>query len=109
MLREADLRELVSGVADACFVSGPDGLIRHWNSAAETLFGLAAVDELFRRCAAVIQGRDAVGGCICTPGCPMIQLALTGQPIHSFEMEVRTASGKRRWMLIYIIVARSFP
>jgi DNA-binding CsgD family transcriptional regulator len=107
MLREADLQDLLMGTADACFVSGPDGLIRHWNHAAERLFGFASVGELSRRCAAVIQGRDAVGGCVCTAGCPLIQLALSEQPIPSFEMEVRTVSGDRRWMLVSVMVARS--
>ena len=61
MLRRADLHELVCGTADACFVSGPDGLIRDWNTAAAVLFGVSAAEAVSRPCASIVQGNDADG------------------------------------------------
>jgi PAS domain S-box-containing protein len=105
MLRESDLFELLHEAADACFVSGPDGLIRDWNPAAEVLFGIPAADAISKPCAAILQGRDADAALVCTADCPVLQLAQENQPIHSFDMEVTTASGVRRWINVSILVA----
>jgi PAS domain S-box-containing protein len=104
MFRTADLHELVCGTADACFVSGPDGLILDWNSAAAALFGVSAAEVVSRPCASIVQGNDSDGRCVCTIDCCLRQLALDNKPIHSFDLEVKTASGARRWVNISIIV-----
>jgi len=40
------LAEIVRGAGDAVIVAGPDGAIRYWNAAAETMFGHAADEAL---------------------------------------------------------------
>jgi PAS domain-containing protein len=107
MLREYEVQELLEGSADACFVSGPDGLIRAWNQASDALFGFTAMGDRARVCAAIVQGRNAGGGWVCRTGCAVQQMALKDERIQSFEMEIRTSSGERRWMAVSIIVASS--
>ena len=42
--------------------------------------------------------------CVCTIDCCVRQLALDNKPVHSFDLEVKTACGARRWVNISIIV-----
>lgn len=105
MIRETELYELLRGTADACFISGPDGSIRYWNPAAEKLFGFQRDEVLARPCSSVIQGVAQDDRPVCTSECHVRELGLADQPISSFDLKVKTASGGRRWVSVSILTA----
>jgi PAS domain S-box-containing protein len=100
----ADVYKLFEGTADAAFVVTLDGEICFWNGAAERLFGYTAADVRNKTCYDVLKGKGALGTVVCTGDCSVQRCAVHTESIPTFDLEVTTCSGKRRWISVSTIV-----
>ena len=99
-----DVYKLLEGTADAAFVVTVEGEICSWNAAAEKLTGYAAAEVLSRTCHEVLQGRGALGTVVCGGECSVHHCAVETESIPTFDLEITTHSGERRWVSVSTIV-----
>ncbi len=99
-----DVYKLLEGTADAAFVVTVEGEICSWNAAAEKLTGYAAADVLSRTCHEVLKGRGALGTVVCGGECSVHRCAVETESIPTFDLEITTRSGERRWVSVSTIV-----
>ena len=83
---------------DAVFVIGPDYTIVHWDERMESLSGVLSGEALGRPCYEAVMGEGEEGQPFCAHGCSVMHLAQEGRPISSYEMRIRTRSGRKRWV-----------
>ncbi len=84
--------------ADGAYVVDEHQRIVAWNQVAEDLLGFTAKDVLGQPCHQIIGGR-ADGGCvICRRGCKPFSASRRGELVPSFDVQVRTAHGRSRWV-----------
>jgi PAS domain S-box-containing protein len=89
-----DPRALVESTGNPAFVSSQDGRIVGWNPAAERLLGHPAGSAIGRPCHAVVCGTDLSGNVFCRKDCALREMIRSQEPIHTFALEVRNASGQ---------------
>jgi DNA-binding CsgD family transcriptional regulator len=77
---------------DAAFAVNRRGVIVFWNSEAEKLFNLPASKALGRHCWKLLSGKDMYGNRYCCERCPLMQMALEHESVHSFQALYKTAS-----------------
>ena len=99
-----DVYKLLEGTADAAFVVTVEGEICSWNAAAEKLTGYAAADVLSRTCHEILKGRGALGTVVCGGECSVHRCAVDTESIPTFDLEITTRSGERRWVSVSTIV-----
>jgi PAS domain S-box-containing protein len=99
-----DVYKLLEGTADAAFVVTIEGEICSWNAAAEKLTGYAAADVLSRTCHEILRGRGALGTVVCGGECSVHRCAVDTESIPTFDLEITTRSGERRWVSVSTIV-----
>jgi PAS domain S-box-containing protein len=99
-----DVYRLLEGTADAAFVVTLEGEICFWNAAAERLFGYSAAEVLNRTCDGVLKGKGALGTVVCTGECIVQRCAVHTESIPTFDLEVTTSSGQRKWVSVSTIV-----
>lgn len=99
--------QLLDGTGDAAFAVDERGDFCAWNRAAEQLLGYSSSVVLGKPCAPIIEGRSSLGKNICQERCGIIDCALRGQEISSFEMEIRTNTSRRIWARISVLVFRN--
>lgn len=99
-----DVYKLLEGTADAAFVVALDGEICFWNTAAEQLFGYKAADVLNRTCDDVLKGKGTLGGVIYSGERSVLSCAAHSESIPTFDLEVTTGSGQRKWVSVSTIV-----
>ncbi len=92
---QGDLFKLLESTGDAAFTTTDAGEIRSWNGAAEKLFGYSASRALNTLCNDLLQGRGVLGTMVCPAHC---RLAVAGQSIPHFDLEVQTSSGQQAWV-----------
>ena len=100
----ADVFKMFEGTSDAAFAVSLEGEICFWNEAAERLFGYRAADVLNKTCDDILKGTGALGTTVCTRGCGVQCCALRTDSIPTFDLEVTTSSGRRRWVSVSTIV-----
>ena len=86
----------VEDLSDAAFLTGADGVIAVWNSAAGDLLGYDAAAVTRQRCADLLDGIGPGGAHVCAMPCPLL-LALRGAErvaAHP-DMVARRADGER--------------
>lgn len=83
---------------DAVYVVGPDYTIVHWDKAMESLSGVLSEEALGKPCYEAVMGEAEGGVPFCAHGCSVMHLAQEGRPVSSYEMKIRTRSGRRRWV-----------
>lgn len=108
-MRETELYELLDGASDAAFVVDQGGLIRFWNRSAELMLGTPCADVLNKSCAATLDGVDSAGTRLCVANCSVLEISQRCTRIPAYDLEVRTASGTRKWVNVSVIVARTGP
>ncbi len=92
------LEELLAQTADGAYVVDQSQRIVAWNDAAEELLGFSAQDVVGQPCYQIIGGR-AEGGCvICRRGCQPVVASQRKDLVPSFDIQVRTAHGRPRWV-----------
>ena len=89
---------LEARTADAVYVVGPDYTIVHWDQNMESLSGVLSEEALGKPCYETVMGESEGGQPLCAHGCSVMHLAQEGRPISSYEMKIRTRSGRRRWV-----------
>jgi PAS domain S-box-containing protein len=99
----ADVYKLFEGTADAAFAVTLEGEICFWNAAAERLFGYRAADVLDKTCDDVLKGTGALGTAVYTRGCSVQCCAAHTDSIPTFDLEVTTCSGQRKWVSVSTI------
>lgn len=100
---------IVATTEVAAFTSGPDCTVVNWNDAAVRLFEVRAGDVLGRPCHDVVAGRDPYGNRYCGCQCPLRPMALRGEAIHRFRLDLGEADAVPLplWVWIIVIGARS--
>lgn len=81
---------------DAAFAVNMDGKIITWNSAAEKTFGYSAKTVLGQRCWRVLEGKDSYDNRYCCEHCPLREMAFQHESVHSLQLSLKTASGRRK-------------
>jgi PAS domain S-box-containing protein len=99
-----DVYKLLEGTADAAFVVTLEGEICFWNASAERLFGYTQPDVLNRTCAEILKGTGALGTMVWTGECSVHRCAAHTESIPTFDLEVTTRCGKRKWVSVSTIV-----
>lgn len=99
-----DVYRLFEGAADAAFAVTLEGEICFWNAAAEGLFGYRAGEVLHKTCYEVLCGTGALGTTVCCRGCGVQRCAVHTESIPSFDLEITTCSGQRKWVSVSTIV-----
>jgi len=105
-MHEADLFGLLESVHDAAFAVDQQGIVRFWSSSAERLFGLPASKATGQPCCTIVSGLDASGACLCGPDCAVLELSRSSAPVRSYDLEVKTSTGARKWVNVSILIAR---
>jgi PAS domain S-box-containing protein len=106
-MNRSDLSELLEGAGDPAFVVNGTGAVIAWNAAAKALFGLSEAQVLGKECWAILDGCDSRGARVCTSHCAVLDIARTHGRVSSFDVRVKTAGGKRKWVTISVLVARA--
>jgi DNA-binding CsgD family transcriptional regulator len=96
-LPEAVRTLLEARTGDAVYVVGPDYAIVHWDQRMENLSGVLSEEALGKPCYEAVVGEVEGGRPFCAHGCSVMHLAQEGRPVSSYEMRIRTRSG-RRWV-----------
>ena len=82
---------------DAAFAVDQEGIIHLWNSAAEKMFGFPAKNVLGQQCWKLLSGQDTNNNRYCCERCPLREMALRHESVHSFPLLLNTASeGKKK-------------
>ena len=85
---------MVESTAEAAFASDEQGRIVAWNRAAEVLFGVSGDQALGRPCHEMFSGLDVFGNLYCRADCAPREMACRREPVRSFTLDVRRASGE---------------
>ena len=104
-MQESDLYKMLQGAGDAIFVVDQSGLIRFWNADAQRLLGWSAAVVLQKDCAPVLDGCDSAGARLCAQDCGLLEITRRNTRVSAFDLNVKTASGTRKWVNVSIIVA----
>lgn len=99
----ADVYRLFERTADAAFAVTLEGEICFWNAAAERLFGYKAAHVVNKTCDDVLKGTGALGTTVCTQGCSVQHCAAHTDSIPTFDLEVTTCAGDRKWISVSTI------
>lgn len=103
---EPELFALLEQTADAAFAVAEDGKVCSWNGSARRLFGYEARDVLGRHVEEVLDAFDGLGTVPLAGGSQASVRhwdGTEGGP-PNFDLDVRTASGKRLWVNVSTII-----
>jgi len=89
-----ELQRTLRGIADPAFATDERQRIVAWNEAATRLLGHDAREVTGKPCHGVVCGVDLFGNRVCDEDCQLSRMARRGEPIGSFEMNVRKESGE---------------
>jgi PAS domain S-box-containing protein len=93
------VRSLVGArTGDAVYVVGPDYTIVHWDEQMESLSGVISEEALGKPCYEAVMGEAEEGRPFCAHGCSVMHLAREGRLVSSYELGIRTRSGRMRWV-----------
>ncbi len=95
---------LFAQTQDGVFAVDPGGCIVLWNRSATRILGFEAEEALGKRCCDVMRGLDVSGNLLCYPGCQVMVLSASQQPIHNFDMRTRRSDGQEIWVNISTVI-----
>jgi len=81
---------------DAAFAVDQDGIIHLWNPTAEKMFGFSADTALGQQCWKLLAGQDTNGNRYCCERCPLREMALKHESVHSLQLSLNTASNGQK-------------
>ena len=85
------LDDVLAASADGAFAIDQDGKIVFWNLAAEKILGYSAQEVMGRPCCELF---GDVGGSA------VARSIKTGDPVHTFDIQIRTKAGSEIWVNI---------
>lgn len=92
---------------DAAFAVDQNGVIVSWNSTAEKTFDYPRSRALGRRCWELLDGQDMFCNRYCSKSCPVREMALKHESVHSFQAMLKTGSKQRKKFTINCLVVFS--
>jgi PAS domain S-box-containing protein len=101
---DQELFDLLEGTSDAAFTITDQCEICSWNKAAERLFGYSKAEVLQKSCQGLLQARGALGIQVYGDNCSIRDCAARHLDIPNFDLEVKTRSGRRKWMSVSTLV-----
>jgi PAS domain S-box-containing protein len=101
---DQELFDLLEGTSDAAFTVNDQCEICSWNKAAERLFGYSKAEVLQKSCQGLLQGRGALGTQVYGDNCSIRDCAARHLGIPNFDLEVKTRSGRRKWVSVSTLV-----
>jgi len=104
-MRLEEIRKLAYGTADAAYVLDAQGSIVSWNSAAESLFGLAEMDVVGQPCSETLKGIDECGH-ECGADCSILRRAQCRDPLKNYDIKTRVG-GKDIWCNVSVVILDS--
>jgi len=66
-----------------------------WNRSAERLLGYSAAEAIGTPCGGLLLGCDVHGNRYCAESCPVTQIAVRGEPVRHFGLQLRAKDGRR--------------
>jgi DNA-binding CsgD family transcriptional regulator len=97
---------MVESTSEAAFASDEQSYIVGWNRAAERLFGIPAGQALDQPCHETLSGCDIFGNIYCRRDCAAQEMVRRREPVRSFTLDIRTASGEVIRADILVLVLR---
>ncbi len=91
-------RIIESRTGDAVFVVAPDYRVAYWDSRSEFFTGVRAEDAVGKPCYDVVLGEREGGERFCSWGCSVMRMSQEGRPVTSYDMQVSSPSGGKRWV-----------
>jgi PAS domain S-box-containing protein len=101
---DIDARAIAMTAERCAIVTDPHNRIVCWNRAAEGIFGSSSDQVAGRNLQQVVDARDVFGNRLCVGHCAFHEMVLDGEGPESFELDVRTASGRRLRVAVSIVV-----
>lgn len=101
-----EIFEALGNAADGVFVVDEELRIQFWNESAEKTLGFGSERVVGRKCYQLLQGMDEESRLICKACCQVAQLALSSEPVSSYDVRVRTGRGDRRWLNMSILALK---
>lgn len=98
-------REIVRRAAGPAIGTDAANRVVAWNRAARQLLGFESEQKaLGRAIHEFLQTRDAFGNALPESGAPFFEMVSQGEPVNSFEVSARKASGERVWVTVSVVV-----
>lgn len=85
---------------DPAFAVNRQGVVTHWNKAAEQSMGYSSSEALGKKCWELLCGQDSNGNRYCVKHCAVREMASKHEPVHSFHCAFGTASDQPKDFLI---------
>jgi PAS domain S-box-containing protein len=79
---------------DAVFVTDRHSRIVFWNRAAEKILGYPPEEMVGKECSGAIEGCDIFGNRYCSESCPVTQMAMRGETVRHFDLDLPTRDGR---------------
>lgn len=102
--RGYDARAIALAAARCAIVTDADNRILCWNRVAAELFGRTSEQVEGRNLQQVVDMKDVFGNRLSTGHCAFHEIVREGEAPESFELDVRTASGRRVRAAVSIVV-----
>ena len=102
-MEESDLSSLLTSTGDAAFVVDANGHIVRWPHKAQELLGFSKDETLGRQCFDILAGESDSSCRVCGKNCGILKHAGDHEPVPSFDVHARTASGDRKWVNVSIL------
>lgn len=102
-----DAAALVETAPEPAFATDADGVVRCWNQPAARLLGFAAELARGRHVDSLLRPRDVYDNPFADRNLPGLDPALRAEPVHPFEMSLRTAGGERLPVQVGVVVVLS--
>jgi PAS domain-containing protein len=95
--------------ADAVFGVDASHQLVAWSKGCENLLGFDARSVLGKHCYRIVCGTDAFANRFCDARCAVLNMVRHGEPVNSFELNLRTATGNTVRANISLLVVGQTP
>lgn len=89
-----DPLSIIDGRADPVFAVDAKHQLVAWSKGCENLLGFDAQSVLGKHCYRIVCGTDAFANRFCDANCAVLNMVRHGEPVNSFELNLRTAARK---------------
>lgn len=97
---ETELFDFLESTSDAAFALREGCEICYWSQSAVELFGFTVKQARGKNCFELLDGKGALGTRVCHQRCSVSEGTSRAIRVPDFDLDVRTAEGKRIWVNI---------